>query len=152
MDELRTAYTAKLKEYDDTIAAALASRDATKLEKIRQLNVDITKLLEQMVEKMTFLKQDTPALAKERDILVAKLRRIQMDYNGLLVNTDALETLRRIREQEGGLAKRDLYRYLAFFFVVAIGIVLLLMFVRGQSRMKSTDTSTSVPSTIPPLT
>jgi ribosomal 50S subunit-associated protein YjgA (DUF615 family) len=152
MEELRTTYAAKMKEYDDTIKDALESRDATKVEKIRQLNMEIGKLLEKMIEQMTFLKQDTPLLKRERDILVEKLRRIQMDYNGLLVNTDELETLRRIREQEGGLAKRDLYRYLAFFFIVAIGIVLLLVFVRGQSRMKSTETSTSVPSTIPPLT
>jgi hypothetical protein len=152
MEELRTTYAAKMKEYDDTIKDALESRDATKVEKIRQLNAEIGKLLEKMIEQMTFLKQDTPLLKRERDILVEKLRRIQMDYNGLLVNTDELETLRRIREQEGGLAKRDLYRYLAFFFIVAIGIVLLLMFVRGQSRMKSTETSTSVPSTMPPFT
>ena len=152
MEELRTTYAAKMKEYDDTIKDALESRDATKVEKIRQLNLEIGKLLEKMIEQMTFLKQDTPLLKRERDILVEKLRRIQMDYNGLLVNTDELETLRRIREQEGGLAKRDLYRYLAFFFIVAIGIVLLLVFVRGQSRMKSTETSTSVPSTMPPFT
>jgi hypothetical protein len=152
MEELRTTYAAKMKEYDDTIKDALESRDATKVEKIRQLNMEIGKLLEKMIEQMTFLKQDTPLLKRERDILVEKLRRIQMDYNGLLVNTDELETLRRIREQEGGLAKRDLYRYLAFFFIVAIGIVLLLVFVRGQSRMKSTETSTSVPSTMPPFT
>lgn len=152
MDELRASYTTKLKEYDDTIKEALESRDASKIEKIRQLNSEIGKLLEKMIEQMTFLKQDTPLLKRERDILVEKLRRIQMDYNGLLVNTDELETLRRIRMQETDLTKRDLYRYLAFFFIVAIGIVLLLMFVRGQSRMNSTETSTSVPSTMPPLT
>ncbi len=152
MEELRTTYAAKMKEYDDTIKDALESRDATKVEKIRQLNLEIGKLLEKMIEQMTFLKQDTPLLKRERDILVEKLRRIQMDYNGLLVNTDELETLRRIRMQETDLTKRDLYRYLAFFFIVAIGIVLLLLFVRGQSRMKSTETSTSVPSTMPPFT
>jgi hypothetical protein len=152
MEELRTTYAAKMKEYDDTIKDALDTRDASNVEKIRKLNMEIGKLLEKMIEQMTFLKQDTPLLKRERDILVEKLRRIQMDYNGLLVNTDELETLRRIRMQETDLTKRDLYRYLAFFFIVAIGIVLLLVFVRGQSRMKSTETSTSVPSTMPPFT
>lgn len=152
MDELRAAYTRKINEYDETIKSALERRDTTQVEKVKQLNAELSKLLEKMIETMTFLKKDTPRLEKERDELVKKLRRIQMDYNGLLVNTDALETLRRIREQEGGMAKRDLYRYLAFFFVVAIGIVLMMLFVKGQSRMKSTETSTSVPKITPPLT
>lgn len=151
MDELRAAYTSKINAYEDAIKDALDTRDATKLDKVKQLNTELSKLLEQMIEKMTFLKTETPALKIERDRLVEKLRRIQMDYNGMLVNTDALETLRRIREQESGLAKRDLYRHLAFFFVIAIGIVLMIIFVKGQSRMNSTETSTSVPRMMPPL-
>lgn len=151
MDELRKRYATTSAEYDAVVQQALATRDASLIERIRKLNTDVSKILDEMIQKLTFAKEDTPMLVKERDILVNKLTRIQRDYNGLIVNTDTLETLRRIREQEGGEGRRQLYRYLAFFFIVCVGILLMLLFVKGQKK-ESAATSAPMPSITPPLT
>ena len=152
MEDLRSKYLAKSAEYDAAVQQALATNDASRIAAIRQLNTEVSRLLDQMIQQLTFAKRDTPILVKERDILVQKLRRIQLDYNGLLVNTDKLETLRRIREQEGGSFKRDLYRYLMFFFIVCVGILLMILFVKKGSQKESSATSAATPSTMPPLT
>jgi hypothetical protein len=151
MDEIRTKYLAKSAEYDSVIQQALASNDSTLIGRIRQLNTDVSTLLDQMLKALTFAKNDTPLLLKERDGLIEKLRRIQLDYNGLLVNTDKLETLRRIREQEEGSFKRDLFRYLMFFFIVCVGILLMILFVKKGSQSESTATSAATPRMTPPL-
>lgn len=151
MNELRTKYLSKSAEYDAVIQQALTSNDSSLVVRIRQMNADVSTLLDQMIQALTFTKSDTPLLIKERDSLVEKLRRIQLDYNGLLVNTDSLETLRRIREQEGGSFKRDLYRYLLFFFIVCVGIVLMMLFVKKGSQSESTASSAATPRMTPPL-
>lgn len=150
MDDLRAKYLRKTAEYDAAVQRAVAGNDVSQLPHIRQLNSELSALLDKMIEVMTFAKKDTPLIVKERDELVKKLRRIQMDYNGLLVNTDTLETLRRIRQQEGGAYERDLYRYLLFFFVVCVGVLLMILFVkRGQAP--STASSAPMPTMSAPL-
>lgn len=151
MDTLRTQYLSKSTEYDAAIQQALASNDSTMLTRIRQMNTDVGSLLDKMIEQLTFAKKETPALVKERDGLVEKLRRIQQDYNGLRANTDTLETLRRIREGETSTFKRDLYRYLALFFILCVGVLLLILFVKGGSQKDSTATSATTPRMTPPL-
>ena len=151
MEELRKAYAKTSAEYDATIKQALATKDATMIKRIQELNGQLAKILDKMIEKLTFLKKDMPLLARERDILLNKLHRIQKDYNDLLVNRDNLETLRRIREQEGGDAHRQLYRYIAFFFILCIGILLLILFVKGGQKNVNTETSAATPSMMPPL-
>lgn len=152
MDELRKKYTRLSAEYDAAVQQALLTRDQRLLARVRTLNTEVSKLLDQMIQALTFAKKDTPILVRERDILVEKLRRIQRDYNGLLVNTDALETLRRIREQESGEGRRQLIRYLAFFFIVCAGVLLMLIFVRKGQKNESAATSAPMPSITPPLT
>lgn len=150
MNDLRSKYLRKTAEYDAAVRQAFATKDVSQLPRIRQLNTEVTRLLDKMIEQMTFAKQETPVLVKERDILVKKLHRIQMDYNGLLVNTDTLETLRRIREQEGSAYQRDLYRYLVFFFVVCVGVLLMILFVK-KGQADTTASSAAMPSMSPPL-
>lgn len=147
---LDTDYKQQLAAYEAAIEQTIRANDASRLPQLRQMSEGIQKTLNKMIEGLTFLKKDTPNIQKERDFLVERLRQIQLDYNGLLVNTDTLETLRRIREQEGGDMKRDLYRYLLFFFVVCMGVVLLLLFTTGQKK-ESTATSAPTPSMTPPL-
>ena len=151
MEELRAEYAKKSIEYDTTIQQALAKSDPSAIPRIKELNADLAKALDKMIEKLAMAKKDTPLLQRERDILIEKLRRIQKDYNGLIVNTDNLETLRRIREQEGGDTRRQLYRYLAFFFILCVGILLLILFVKGGQKKDSTATSAATPSMTPPF-
>jgi hypothetical protein len=144
MDEVKKEYTNQLREYDRVIDTAIATGDVSQLPKIRQMNMDLAKTLNKMIEQVTYLKRDTPDIRRTRDELLVRLRAIQKDYNGLLVNTDQLETLRRIRQQESRESDRELYLYLLFFFLVALCIVLLVLFMSGQKK-EATAASASMP-------
>lgn len=145
MDELRTQYEKQRKEYDDLVQRTLASNDASQISKLRDMNTAISKTLNEMIGKLTFMKKETSEIKRERDELVDRLRQIQRDYNGLLVNTDQLETLRRIRQQENGEADRLLYMYLFFFLGVCLAILLYLLFM--TQRKETTAASASMPPT-----
>ncbi len=146
MDELKAKYERQLKEYDDAINLAISTQDASKIDSLKQMNMNLSKTLNEMIENLTFLKKETPELSKYRDELVGRLRQIQKDYNGLLVNTDTLETLRRIRQEESGEAKRELYWYLLFFLIISIVLILYLMFMTQKKDM------TAMSATSPPMT
>lgn len=146
MDELKAKYERQLKEYDDTINLAISTQDVSKIDSLKQMNMALSNTLNEMIEKLTFLKKDTPELVQYRDELIGRLRRIQKDYNGLLVNTDKLETLRRIRQEESGEAKRELYWYILFFLVICILIILYLMFMTQKKDI------TAMSATSPPMT
>lgn len=141
MDELRKQYEKQVAEYESIIR----SGDPSKMERLRQLNTAIGNTLNKMIEQLTFLKKDTPNLKKERDELLERLRQIQKDYNGLLVNTDQLETLRRIRQQESGEADKQLQMYLFFFLAVCLAILLYLVFM--TYKKDTTAPSASMPPT-----
>lgn len=141
MDELRKQYEKQVAEYERIID----SNDPSKMERLRQLNTAIGNTLNEMIEKLTFLKKDTPNLKKERDELIERLRQIQKDYNGLLVNTDQLETLRRIRQQESGETDRQLRMYMFFFLAVCLAIVLYLLFM--THKKDTTAPNASMPPT-----
>ena len=144
MDETKKQYEDQLREYDRIIDQAIQNQDLSQLPKIRELNSAIAKTLNKMIEDITFLKKDTPDITKLRDELIERLRTIQKDYNGLLVNTDQLETLRRIRQQESREGERQLYWHLIFFFLVALAIVVFVLFFSSQ-RKEATAASASIP-------
>jgi hypothetical protein len=146
MDELRATYRKQLSEYDALVTSAIASQDASQIPKIKELNTAISKTLNDMIEKSTYLKKETPDLTKLRDELVGKLRKIQQDYNGLLANTDTLETLRRIRQQESSSNNKELYWYLIFFFGLAFILFLYVLFFTYKK-----ETTAAIAST-PPMT
>lgn len=145
MDALRVQYERQVKEYDSLVAQALQSNDATQIPKLRDLNAGIAKTLNEMIQQLTFLKKDTPNIKTERNELIERLRQIQKDYNGLLVNTDKLETLRRIRQQESSEANRLLYMYLFFFLTVCVAVLAYLLFM--TQRKDTTAASASMPPT-----
>lgn len=146
MDETKKQYTEQLREYDRIVDEAIQSQDLSKLPKIKELNAGLAKTLNKMIEDLTFLKKDTPDIKKIRNDLLERLRKIQRDYNGLLVNTDQLETLRRIRQHESRETDRQLYMYLIFFLVVALAIVFFVLFFSGQKK-EATAASASMPPT-----
>lgn len=145
MDELRDKYERQVKEYDALVDTAINTNDTTQVAKLRELNEAISKTLNELIEKMTFMKKESPSLTKERDELIDRLRQIQLDYNGLLVNTDQLETLRRIRQQESTEANRQLYLYFGFFLLVCLIMVAYLAFM--THRNDTTAASASIPPT-----
>ena len=146
MDVLRGQYTRQLNEYDRLVNQALATGNTRQLPRIRQLNVSLGKTLDEMIGQVTFLKQNSPTIKRERDQLTEQLRRIQREYNALVANRDQLETLRRIRQQESTEANRQLYWYLfAFFGLVVVLLVAMLFFSYRK------ETTAAIAST-PPMT
>lgn len=147
MDELRKEYKQLLDEYDTLIAEG----NVKNYDRIKELNVRIARVLEQMLTLLARLRDSIDNTQEYRDTLVEKLKRIQLDYNGLLQTTDKLETLRRIRAQEKDDSRGLLFNYL-IALAVLIGLVLLVMIVRTWFYRRSTSASTTSPATIAPLT
>jgi len=143
MDALKAKYVSQLAEYDTLSSQAIQSEDTTKIPKLRELNIKIAETLNQMIEKLTFLKQNTPDIKEERSKLIQKLGQIQRDYSGLIAATDTLETLRRIRQQASHDADSQLRLYLLFFLLLALCIVFYVLFM--AQRKDSTAPSASTP-------
>jgi len=145
IDELSAKYKSQIAKYDRLVRQAIDQKDTSKIEEIRALNPAISKTLDEMITKVTYLKKETPELKKYRDQLTERLRQIQMDYNGLVKDTDTLETLRRIRQEESGEADRQLYWYMIAFLIIAFAIVAYLI-LYGKKETTATMAST-VPTT-----
>lgn len=130
MEELKAKYAIQLAEYDQLTAQAIQSDDVTQIPKLREMNTKIAATLNDMIEKLTFMKQNTTSTVKqERDALIQKLAQIQKDYNSLNESKDTLETLRRIRQQANYDADYQLRTYLFFFLLLALCIVFYVMFM-----------------------
>lgn len=149
ISSLTSQYNAKQAEYDRLVDETV--KDPTlisaNLEKIKALNLEMTQLLNQMIASVS-QNETRNNVSDLRDELVYKLQRIQRDYDGLLANTDKLETLRRIRQFEEKDWKRTVLIYLIIFLVLAL-ILLLVMFFRGQKKDMATTTPTMAANTAP---
>lgn len=143
-------YEQDLAAYENAITQALATNDASKLPDIRARADRVIASLNKRIEDITYLRAETPDIRIERDRLLSVLRRIQNDYNGLLENTDDLETLRRIREQEGGAAKKEFMWYLIAFLIAVVALIGVI-FVMGGQKALATAISPSTPAMSPPL-
>jgi hypothetical protein len=143
MEELRAAHEKQLIDYKNMIDQAIESRDATKLPEIRATNQALYDRLQVMITQLALMKNNYSA-ENELQKLLTLLRKIQQDYTNLVKDTDTLETLRRIRQQEDVSAKRELYWYLIAFVFIAILLIAYLIFY-GKSAATAAIAST-VPS------
>lgn len=150
MESLDATYQQQVAAYEAAMNASIQQNDASRLPELRTMSEGIQATLNNMIENLTYLKKDTPDITLERDALLETLRRIQRDYSAMLVNTDDLETLRRIREQEGGEARRILLLYLAAFLFVTCMLLVYLMFT-GRNTPTSATTA-AMPTMSPALT
>jgi hypothetical protein len=112
---------------DDTLAHP-EKLDANLVE-IRAVNQRLARILDEMLADAHNTRGTS---ATVRDELIEKLHRIQRDYNGLLQNTDKLETLRRIRKGETENWWGSLSIYILAFLVVALVAIVLVMFTRQK--------------------
>jgi hypothetical protein len=145
MDELRSKYEKQMEQYDTLVKQSLDTGDVSQLPKLRDMNAGLAKSLNEMIQQVTFLKKETPKMKKERDELIERLRQIQKEYNGLIVNTDQMETLRRIRQQESSETNRQMYLYLFFFLALCMAVLVYLLFM--TQRKDTTAASASIPPT-----
>ena len=143
MNALRTAHQNQLNEYETLIKIAITNRDSSKLQDIRTMNNALTARLNTMIQQLVTMKNNYSA-EDELEALLADLRQIQRDYNGLIKETDTLETLRRIRQQEDVSIKRELYWYLIVFVFVAILFLGYLLFY--GKRAATAPIANTVPS------
>ena len=146
MDDLRTQYKGQLDSYEKLLNESLDADDVTQIPKLKTLNMKLEYTIDELETKLTFMKRNTPNIKAERDELIQTLARIQQDYSGLIVATDSLETLRRIRQQVKFDADRQLRMYLLFFFLLALCIVFYLMFMTQRK-----DTTAAIASTPPTM-
>jgi hypothetical protein len=150
IEELNTQYATLKDSYDRLITEALAdqTRLPTILPQIQTINQQMASVLDQMLTELQYAREGSNSEAY-RTQLLETLTRIQMDYNGLKTNTDAMQTLRRIRSFQDTSWQGSLTIYLAIFLVVAILLALVVLF-RRQAKDSSMAPSTS-PAAMPPL-
>lgn len=126
MDDLKKTYAQQMAVYEAAI------KEGQPHEKIAELNMEISKTLEDMIAILAQVKRDESGRVQEyRSQLLSNLQRIQRDYNGLAQSTDKLETLRRIRREEKDPS--ELWRYLYFFFALVF-LLFMLIFVFGSQK------------------
>lgn len=149
MMELRQDYRVHLSDYDRRARDAIRDPTPTAIEAVKEANMRVAAVLERMIEMNARARQQTGNVRAEREELMAKLRRIQEDYNGLLRDTDTLRTLQRIREYEEAKADKSLYTYLIIFLV---GCLVLLLVLVLRSGSQSTATAAPMPSNAAAMT
>lgn len=151
LDELTTQYTTLKTRYTALANEVLAdpSKMSQRLPQLQSLNQEIASVLDQMLRALQYARQ-SPNSDAYRDELVETLGRIQKDYNGLKTNTDALETLRRIRGAQDESWQGPLFIYVMAFLAAAVLLVLVIVLRRQKSE--SAIAPAMSPSAIPPLT
>ena len=154
MSQLSKRYDDLKKEYANLVTDALEnpSKVATNFEKIKQVNLKLSGVLGAMLTELAKTKaspQNTTLLVRRQEF-ENQLLKIQNDYTGLIKTTDKLETLKRIRAFESSGWKEDVMKYL-IFFLVAVLILLIVVFVKRYLADKMAAMP-SIPTTIAPLT
>jgi hypothetical protein len=134
MEELKKKYAQQSALYESYI------REGASPDKISALNIEISKTLEEMIGILA-----QTELEEYRNQLIENLHRIQRDYNGLVQNTDKIETLRRIRAEEYDTA--PLKRYLFFFFAILFVILLLLLFFQRKPTAAAIPSNPAIATT-----
>lgn len=143
MNALRTAHEAQINQYKTLIETAVTNHDSSKLPEIIAMNKALSDRLDTMLTLLSTMKNNNSA-EDELNSLLFELRQIQRDYNGLIKETDTLETLRRIRQQEDVSIKRELYWYLIVFVFIAILFIGYLIFY--GKRAATAPIANTVPS------
>lgn len=151
IESLSTQYTTLKAEYDALAAQALATPStlATSLPRLQSINQQMASLVDQMLKDLQYAKAG-PNSDAYRDQLVETLGRIQVDYNGLKTETDALQTLKRIRSFQDTSWQSSLNLYIGLLLLFACVLVLVMVF-RHQKR-ESASAPTTSPSAMPPFT
>lgn len=134
MEELKKKYAQQSALYESYI------REGASPDKISALNIEISKTLEEMIGILA-----QTELEEYRNQLIENLHRIQRDYNGLVQNTDKIETLRRIRAEEYDTA--PLKRYLFFFFAILFVILILLLFFQRKPTAAAIPSNPAIATT-----
>ena len=146
-DQYASVNTEYMRLVNETIATP--SKASENLPKITALAKRLAEILDERAKQLAMVRSPSSSLEAERDELVKRLRRIQMDYNGLLQNTDKLETLRRIRSYQDTSWRGSFNAYLIAFLVLALLVVLVVL---GMSYRAKSATIPMNPTISPAFT
>lgn len=143
-----------MKQYETLAQEALTNPDKLNqnVAKVIDINTKISATLDEMISILTLAKSNNSQMVLYRDELLQKLEKIQADYNGLVRDSDKLETLKRIRAFEDESWKSKLRLYLLLFLAIISVVGIFVMFKKGS---QNTDMTTAMPTSaaaIPPLT
>ena len=135
-------YQTLANEYQALAEEALATpaKLQENTEKMKTINASMAGILDKTIAEMTSAGV-SGTLAAQRDELIVKLQKIQRDYNGLLANTDKMETLRRIRGFQDDSWKRELRLYIIVFGILAGVLFLFLLFKKASQSVVTTNTA-----------
>jgi hypothetical protein len=147
MPELEVLYKQKEEAYQTLVFSVDAKM---KMSEIRKLNQELSRILNAMLDIVATTKQSSGNLSAVQQDLLAKLHKIERDANKLTKDTDAVETLRRIRADEESRFNRDLYFYIGAVLLVAL-LILLVMFIFSGKTSEAITPMPMSPSTTPPL-
>lgn len=122
MTDLEAEYQQRKTVYDNLVASALATNDASKVDAIaaakQAMNETLSKMMALSVKSGTESQQDD---------LIRRIMEIQRDYNGLLVSTDKLATLRHIHQFQDERQGVELKVYGLAFLFATLGLFVLVM-------------------------
>jgi hypothetical protein len=149
-DDLDTQYATLKASYDALVAQTVAdpTKLPTVLPQIQSINQQMAAILDQMLTRLQYAREG-PNSDAYRAQLTETLARIQMDYNGLKTNTDALQTLKRIRSFQDTSWQPMMNLYIGLFLV--FGLILVLVMVFRRQTNSSTPATIASPPAMPTL-
>jgi hypothetical protein len=146
MDVLERKYIAKRKEYETAIASGNPN-----LDQIKNLNKELSALLDAMLVELAKVKEDAGHIEKYRDDLVKKLVSVQKDYNNLVDERDQVATLKALRGHQ-----EVTFNAVFFWYAIALAVVSVIFFFvlmwKGGYKAPTMPTMTSSPTTMAPFT
>ena len=121
MEDLEAKFQKQKTVYDNLVSKALEKNDSSMLPAIASAKAAMKETLSDMLH----LSESTNRTDKQ-DELIRRIMEIQRDYNGLLVSTDQLETLRKIHQFQDSRTSADLKIYGVGFLIAGLALVVLI--------------------------
>ena len=120
MEEIEQEFQTRKRIYENLVADAIARNDTSKIDAIAAAKKAMGDSLSKMLELSARSGTDS-----QQQELIRRIMEIQRDYNGLLVSTDKLETLRRIHQQMDVTQGTGLKLFGVLFVVAALSLILM---------------------------
>jgi hypothetical protein len=120
MEEIEQEFQTRKRIYENLVADAIARNDSSKIDAIAAAKQAMGESLSKMLELSARSGTDS-----QQQELIRRIMEIQRDYNGLLVSTDKLETLRRIHQQMDVTQGTGLKLFGVLFVVAALSLILM---------------------------
>jgi hypothetical protein len=120
MEEIEQEFQTRKRIYENLVADAIARNDSSKIDAIAAAKKAMGDSLSKMLELSARSGTDS-----QQQELIRRIMEIQRDYNGLLVSTDKLETLRRIHQQMDATQGTGLKLFGVLFVVAALSLILM---------------------------